>query len=41
MLRDLGGSGYFVKLAVDPATNLVTCSTYAAPADIANFPGER
>jgi hypothetical protein len=37
---DLGGSGYFVKLAVDPVTNLVTCSTYAAPADMANYPGE-
>jgi hypothetical protein len=34
---DLGGSGYFVKLTVDPATNKVTCTTYSAPADMSNF----
>jgi|BarGraNGADG00312_1021997.scaffolds.fasta_scaffold32078_2 Domain of unknown function (DUF4361) len=37
---DLGGSGYFVKLTVDPVTNLVTCTTFTAPADMANTPGE-
>jgi len=37
---DLGGSGYLVKLTVDPATNQVTCSTYGGPAEIANYPGE-
>jgi hypothetical protein len=35
---DLGASGYFVRLTVDPETNLVTCTTWSAPADIANVP---
>jgi hypothetical protein len=37
---DLGASSYFVKLTVDPVTNLVTCTTYTAPAEMANTPGE-
>jgi len=36
---DLGASGYFVKLTVDPATNEVTCSTWQ-DIDMANIPGE-
>lgn len=36
---DLGGSGYFVKITVDPVTNKVTCSTQATYT-MANFPGE-
>lgn len=38
---DLGGAGYFVTVTVDPATNVVTCSTGPdGAADIANYPGE-
>ena len=37
---DLGSSGYFVKIAVDPLTNLVTCSTWG-DVEMANYPGEQ
>lgn len=36
---DLGAAGYFVKITVDPATNKVTCSTWATY-EMANVPGE-
>ncbi|MEI7524536.1 MAG: DUF4361 domain-containing protein [Mariniphaga sp.] len=38
---DLGASGYFVKITVDPATNLVTCGTWTGGSAIAmaNIPG--
>lgn len=36
---DLGASGYFVKISVDPITNLVTCSTWL-DIEMANYPGE-
>lgn len=37
---DLGASGYFVKLTVDPVTNLVTCSTWDDGIEMANQPGK-
>lgn len=37
---DLGAAGYFVKLTVDPATNLVTCSTWDDGIEMANQPGK-
>jgi hypothetical protein len=36
---DLGSSGYFVKVTVDPETNQVTCSTWK-DIEMANYPGE-
>ncbi len=36
---DLGASGYFVKLTVDPVTFLVTCSTWDDGVEMANTPG--
>ena len=36
---DLGASGYFVKLTVDPVTNQVTCGTWQ-DIEMANYPGE-
>ncbi len=37
---DLGASGYFVKLTVDPVTNLVTCSTWDDGIEMINQPGK-
>ena len=36
---DLGASGYFVRFTIDPATNLVTCSTWDN-IEMANQPGK-
>ncbi len=36
---DLGGSGYFVKITVNPADNTVTCSTWK-DIEMFNVPGE-